>query len=123
CFSCMAHWAEVSVTEQFRIVPLGDENIPATQDQIEAKCPMCRTITHSSLNDEREDALRKHYPRTYQARKLEEEEDGNPAEEVFAIVMYVGNTHEYKPPARATSESENTHEWTFFVRPDRTDII
>jgi phage FluMu protein Com len=120
----MVHWAEVSVTEQFRIVPLDDESTTGTQDQIEVKCPMCRTITNSLPDEERENSLRERYPQTYLARKTEEEEQNeNPAEEVLMMALHVGNTHEYKPPARMASDQENVHEWTFFVRPERTDII
>jgi YEATS family/zinc finger of C3HC4-type, RING len=123
CESCMAHWAEVSVTERFQIVPLNDENTPAAHDQIEVKCPMCRTITTSLPNVDREDALRTRYPLTYQARREEEDADGDLAEEVFTMAVYVGNTHQYKPSGHETSKQGNTHEWTFFVRPERSDII
>jgi RING finger family protein len=126
CASCMAHWAEVSVTEQFEIVPLDDQSTPVTEDQIEVKCPMCRTVTWASPNQERGDTLGERYPRTYKMRKSEEEEDqnGNPAEEVLTMTLYVGNTHQYKPPQGRDNEQDgNTHEWDFFVRPDKTDII
>jgi hypothetical protein len=120
----MAHWAEVSVTAQFQIVPLNDE-ATSSEGQIEAKCPMCRTITRSSPNQARGNALRERYPRTYEMRRNEEEDsEGNPAEDVLMMTVYVGNTHQYKPPQGRGAEPEyNTHEWTFFVRPDRTDII
>jgi hypothetical protein len=121
----MAHWAEVSVTEQFQLVPLDDQTTSETQDQIEVKCPMCRTLTLSSPNKEREVALRQRYPRMYAARKKEEEEeeDGDRTADVVTMVLYVGNTHQYKPPAVETSDQENAHEWTFFVRPGETDLI
>jgi hypothetical protein len=121
CSSCMTHWAEVSVTETFREVPLTDEPTPFSPEEIEVGCPMCRTSTKAVPNAEKELALKEAYTVAYDKRKEEEESD--PLEEIITMTVYVGNTHEYKPPRRKSDDEENAHEWTFFVRPERSDII
>lgn len=121
CESCMAHWADVSVTSQMTIVSLDEE--PATFDAagVEARCPMCRTSTVASFNPTLAEQLAEKYPLTYAEREAEEkkaEEGGEGA--IETLTLYIGNKHHLIMPAEGSS---NRHEWTFFVKPSRTDII
>jgi hypothetical protein len=116
----MAHWAEVSITEQFSTVPFGDEDMTGDEvGQVEVKCPMCRTLTKTSPNGERERELRGRYPDQYRERAKEEAE-GEQDGEVVRIDLYVGNHHEL---VDSRDDNHNKHDWTFFVRPSRTDVI
>jgi hypothetical protein len=121
CNSCMTHWAEVSVTQTFREVPLTDEPTPFSPEEIEVGCPMCRTSTKAIANADKELALKEKYAAAYEKRKEEEENESQ--EEIITMTVYVGNTHEYKPSGRNREDQENAHEWNFFVRPERSDII
>src|SRR4051812_43693910 len=48
CESCMAQWAEVSATSQMVIVDLDEQPTNFDPVQVEAKCPMCRTLTSAT---------------------------------------------------------------------------
>ncbi|RMY56397.1 hypothetical protein D0865_03671 [Hortaea werneckii] len=121
CESCMAHWADVSVTSQMKIVDVDEEPSEFNPvSGVEAKCPMCRTATSASLNEARSEQLRVRYPSIWEERRVEEEGDlSRNAAEIQTITVYIGNRHTLVRDA----EDANVHEWTFFVRPSRTDII
>lgn len=114
----MAHWADVSISSQMTIVDVDEE--PVAFDAVsglEAKCPMCRTQTTASLDLRRGRTLAAKYPMTG-AERRDEEEDGWDGGRIQTLTVYVGNRHR-----RVEAENPNKHEWTFFVRPSRTDII
>lgn len=123
CESCMAHWADVSVTSQMPIVDVDEE--PADFNAVsgvEARCPMCRTLTSASLDSPRAEQLATKYPRAWQNRHVEEQADrgkGTSGGEIQTITVYIGNRHVLTQDA----EDDNVHEWTFFVKPSRTDIV
>jgi hypothetical protein len=123
CESCMAHWADVSVTMQMTTVGLDDEPMVLLPNDIETRCPMCRTSTTASLNELRELDLQARYPETYKVREVEvrEENEDETGASIETLTVYIGNTHR---EARVEDpESHNKHEWKFFVRPSRTDMI
>ncbi|KAF2216795.1 hypothetical protein CERZMDRAFT_32252 [Cercospora zeae-maydis SCOH1-5] len=120
CEFCMAHWADVSVNSQMKIVDV--DEVPETFDAvsgIEAKCPMCRTQTTASYNPDLAARLADDYPVTTRERSLEEADSLGEQGGIQTLTVYVGNRHRYV----ADSETANCHEWTFFVKPSRTDII
>ncbi|KAF7185481.1 YEATS domain-containing protein 2 [Pseudocercospora fuligena] len=124
CESCMAHWADVSVMTQMQIVDVDSE--PVAFDAVsglEAKCPMCRTQTTASLNPTLADSLKAKYPQTWAERHLEEADSslGSDQASIQTLTVYIGNRH--RMIGEPTEERSNQHEWTFFVRPSRTDII
>lgn len=119
CESCMSHWADVSIQSQITIVSLDEQPSSFTASEVEAKCPMCRTQTSASLNPQLAEQLELRYPNTYEER--EDEERLNEADSsVQTLTLYIGNEHRLVEPE---GESANMHDWTFFVRPSRTDII
>lgn len=122
CEACMAHWAEVSVLH----MPIVDvDEVPESFNAVtglQAKCPMCRTQTPATLNAEMAQRLEKAYPLTWRERKVEDEvgEQGS----VQTLTVYIGNRHRVITTGTKHKDgSSNSHEWTFFVRPSRTDII
>lgn len=122
CESCMAHWADVSITSQMTTVGLDDRAVVLLPNEIETRCPMCRTPTTASLDTGREMALRQSYPVLYQSREAEsrtvrEDDFGSSIE---TLTVYIGNEHSL---IRTEGESNNKHHWKFFVRPSRTDLI
>ena len=123
CESCMAHWADVSVISQMTIVSLDDIPTSMAANAVEARCPMCRTPTTASLNPNLEESLRSRYPSTYASRQAEEAIPSAEETTIETLTLYIGNTHRLKPPSDPDDTTSNIHEWTFFVRPSRTDII
>lgn len=121
CKSCMAQWADVSLSAPMIIVSVDEEarDFDAATG-IEAKCPMCRTQTSASLDEDRGAALRSKYSSSYAERQLEEEQDEESQEAIQTVTVYIGNRHELIQPE---DESPNMHQWTFFARPSRSDII
>ncbi|KAK4950363.1 hypothetical protein LTR10_011344 [Elasticomyces elasticus] len=121
CKSCMATWADVSLSTPMTIVSVDEE--PKDFDSatgLEARCPMCRAQTSASLDEARHAALQSNYPRTYIERQTEEAEIEDGRESIQTITLYIGNRHGLITPSEG---SANMHEWTFFVKPSRTDII
>ncbi|EMC99099.1 hypothetical protein BAUCODRAFT_22388 [Baudoinia panamericana UAMH 10762] len=122
CRTCMARWAEVSISAPMTIVRVDEE--PQDFDAatgLEARCPMCRTYTTASLDHPLADRLQSTYPAVYGERGSEEADDGDQHDSIQTITVYIGNSHELIQPAE--QESHNIHRWTFFVRPSRNDII
>jgi hypothetical protein len=123
CESCMAHWADVSITSQMTTVGLDDEPLELLPNDVETSCPMCRTPTTASLNKDRARKLEARYPETYKVREAEER-SGNEDESgasVEALTLYIGNTH--RLVRVEDPESHNKHDWKIFVRLSKTDMI
>lgn len=124
CESCFSHWADISLNTQR--IGLGldiDEEVVLPPREIEAKCPMCRTVSAAPLNQARNDDLLRKYPLTYAARSKEhlrelEDEDGNLVE---PVTIYIGNEHNLM--RRESDGSGNIHSWRFFIRLSRNDIV
>lgn len=119
CFICMAHWAEISLSSQMTIVDVDEEPVPFNPvSDLEAKCPMCRTQTVAAPDVGRAEALKGKYPRVWAERETEEGEGDGEMGGVQTFTVYVGNRHKI-----VESEDANSHEWAFFVKPSRTDIL
>ena len=122
CEPCMAQWADVSITSQMTRVGLDDEATVFLPHEIETRCPMCRTLTNSVLDPTRERLLQMQYPSSYQVREgqsraAEEDEFGSTIE---TLTVYIGNEHS---EIRADEGSNNKHQWKFFIRPSRSDLL
>ncbi len=123
CKSCMNLWAEISINQQMTIVGLDDQTMTFHPSQLEIKCPMCRTPSTATLNGTREASLRISYPQTYLTREVEERTaaEDDFVDSVETLTLYIGNTHQLI--RLDNDESQNKHNWKFFVRPSRTDLI
>lgn len=98
-----------------------DTPLRLSSSTLSVKCPMCRTLTTARADRSRERTLRTNYPSTYAERSVDAAqpnavEDG----ETEVLTIYIGNGHRL---VRTEDESSNKHEWLFFVRPSRTDLI
>lgn len=122
CSYCMKTWADNSVAVLNSAVSLDHEPEVLLPLEIETSCPMCRRHTTASPNREIERELQRAYPRTYAAREAEVkvEEAAGDGDGAETLVMYVGNTHS---EIRVKEDGHNKHEWNFFIRPSRTDVI
>ncbi|PZC90909.1 YEATS multi-domain protein [Pyrenophora tritici-repentis] len=127
CASCMAQWADTSSTTRIEHSSLDvhladfDPNYDPTYD-LEANCPMCRTHTTAAPDAALAAHLEKEYPVTYAARRVEEavERGGVVGQDgVEGVMILIGNTHKLVRHAGDANE----HDWTFFVRMSRQDII
>ncbi|QDS68999.1 hypothetical protein FKW77_009403 [Venturia effusa] len=120
CESCMAHWADASITSQMTIVGLEDEAPILLPHEIETRCPMCRSSTTASVDGSRASKLASQYPSTYHARKADEQMIDE-SQAVETLTLYIGNTHNHI--RNEDTESKNKHEWKFFIRTSRNDLI
>lgn len=127
CASCMAQWADVSSANHIEPssldINLADFNphYDPTYD-LEANCPMCRTRTNAAPDKTLAKRLEKKYPTTYAERRVEEEvERGTKvgSDGVEGVMILIGNKHR----AERGSEDANQHDWTFFVRTSRPEIV
>lgn len=123
----MAQWADASQTNNITHSSLDldlasfDPNYDPTYD-LEANCPMCRTPTTASPDTQLACQLEQRYPTTYKERREEEEvEKGQRMGEggTEGVMILIGNRHRIERGA----ETANTHDWTFFVRLSRPDIV
>lgn len=126
CQSCMAHWADVSAASaHMAIVPLTDaEPAPdAHPGFVEARCPMCRTVTSAARDGARERALRRRYPGVWVERQREEDDGGEGVGgdgKVETVTVFLGNTHKL---LQDEDGDGNCHEWSFFVRISDTEVV
>lgn len=117
CSRCLRHWADVSMSSNMTILPLSDPEDTSAPPLLEVKCPMCRTLTTTTSATTLAKQISARYPVLYKQRSAE---DLSIHEDIRTIVVYIGNKHSLVPAAPG---SGNCHDWTFFVRPSRTDII
>ncbi|KAJ8117005.1 hypothetical protein OPT61_g1695 [Boeremia exigua] len=100
-------------------------NFDPTHDytyDLEANCPMCRTHTTASPDQTLAKQLARRYPLTYADRRVEEEVDRGSRvgyNGVEGIMILIGNKHKLV----RSSENENQHDWTFFVRTSRPELV
>jgi hypothetical protein len=101
-----------------------DEDTPEVllPNEIESSCPMCRTSSTARPDQARERALKQRYPHTYAERQAEAQSDEVEGS-LETLTLYIGNTHRNVRLDTGEQETHNKHEWNFFVRPSRTDII
>ena len=124
----MAQWADASTLTTIIPSPLDlnlsafDPHYDPTPD-LEVGCPMCRTLTTGVLDMDLVAALEERYPDTYKERREEEmEAKGERIGEdgVEGLMILIGNRHRLE---RGVDEGPNKHDWTFFVRISRPDIV
>jgi hypothetical protein len=124
----MAQWASTSTTSNISHSSLDldltpfDPNYDPAYD-LEANCPMCRTPTTASPDDTLAGQLEARYPITYQERKIEEEVERGVrvgAGGAEGVMVLIGNRHRLE---RGRTEDANQHDWTFFVRMSRPDLV
>ena len=123
----MTTWVSASQFQN-RIVHVDVDTDPAVFDTVaamQAGCPMCRTFTRALPSAARRTELQAKYPRTYVERQTEAVSEARPdgAENEESITLYIGNRHQELPVPTTGEPAENTHCWTFFVRPSRADIV
>ena len=125
CRFCMATWASTSQEAPMTIVDVDSEPVPFDAvSGLEARCPMCRTLTSALPDAQRDGTLRLKYPQTWTQRYRETaaEQNTESSGSIQTITVHIGNRHTLIPP-REGELAENQHEWDFFVRPSRTDIV
>jgi hypothetical protein len=125
CRFCMATWASTSLAAPMTVVDVDSEPVPFDAvSGLEARCPMCRTLTSALPDVQRDETLRSKYPQTWTQRHRETaaDESTESSGSIETITVHIGNRHTLIPP-RAGELAENQHEWDFFVKPSRTDII
>ncbi|ORY67108.1 uncharacterized protein BCR38DRAFT_426106 [Pseudomassariella vexata] len=127
CKFCMATWASVSLAAPMIIVDVDEEPVPFDAvSELEARCPMCRMQTTASDNAQRAAHLKATYPQKWAERAAEVEADRERRAEggdgIQTMTVYIGNRHETVSPS-GDDLMQNRHEWTFFVKPSRTDIV
>ena len=127
CKTCMAIWAQTSLEAPMVRVDVDEEPVDFDPvSELEARCPMCRTMTSAREDGPRAQQLRSRYPRTWAERLTEDEspQGEEPAEAIQTITVYIGNRHKLVQPSVEEGDlPQNQHEWTFFVKPSRPDII
>lgn len=83
---------------------------------------MCRTHTTAKPDESLARQLKRKYPITYAERQVEEEvERGSRVGQdgVEGMMILIGNKHKLL----RESEDANEHDWTFFVRTSRPELV
>ncbi|KAI8941694.1 hypothetical protein NX059_002904 [Plenodomus lindquistii] len=123
----MAQWADASSTNRIEHSSMDvnladfDPNYDPSYD-LEANCPMCRTCSAATPDKKLGKQLEKKYPDLYAKRRVEEEiERGSRigSDGIQAVMILIGNKHRLVRGA----DDANQHDWTFFVRTFRPDLI
>jgi hypothetical protein len=131
CRACMAQWASASQTVPMRPSSLDldlrdfDPHYDPTEDpadDLEARCPMCRTPTIAHPDVALARALDAKYPQTSAERRTEVAAARAPSsgEGVENVAILIGNRHQLVGGADGPG---NKHDWTFFVRLSRPDLV
>jgi hypothetical protein len=123
----MAQWADTSSTNRIEASSwdVDLEDFDPTYDptyDLAANCPMCRTSTTAAPDTSLAGELERRYPATYAERRVEEEVEKGARigrDGVEGVMILIGNKHGL---VRDT-EDANMHDWTFFVRTSRPDLV
>ncbi|KAF2650809.1 hypothetical protein K491DRAFT_576987, partial [Lophiostoma macrostomum CBS 122681] len=145
CASCMAQWADASSISSITPSSLDldlthfDPTYDALSElaNLQAPCPMCRTPTTAEAHTGLGRDLEARYPATYAQRRVDENADrgdrlGRDGGE--GVTILIGNRHRLEARRGAGEEGReserergrervNRHDWTFFVRLSRLDIV
>lgn len=125
CKFCMATWASTSLALPMTIVDVDEETeeFDPVAD-LEARCPMCRTLTSALPDSRRDQALKSKYPQIWRQRQREAADENieGSGTGIQTITVHIGNRHS-QVPSRPGQLEQNQHEWDFFLRPSRQDII
>lgn len=125
CNFCMATWASTSLAAPMTIVDVDEEPVDFDPvSELEARCPMCRTLTTAQPDAQRDQTLKHKYPRACARRDREAatEQATDSTAGLQTLTVHIGNRHTLVPAAPGDL-AENQHEWTFFVKPSRIDIV
>lgn len=123
CEDCFKTWADVSLNDRMELGLDINEDFAHRPRVIEAKCPMCRTLSLGVVDDARAEMLADLYPKTYAARieetnTVNEDDDGALIEPMEVLI---GNEHQ---SIRVDDdEHNNKHSWRFFVKFSQNDIV
>ncbi|KAJ4354204.1 uncharacterized protein N0V89_005938 [Didymosphaeria variabile] len=123
----MAQWADASQTVPMHPSSLDmdmrdfDPEYDPTYD-LEARCPMCRTPTTAQADLALTQSLEAKYPNSYAERRAEEvtARATTNSEGVENVVILIGNRHKL---VGVGDEPGNKHDWTFFVRLSRPELV
>jgi hypothetical protein len=124
CKFCMAQWASVSLAAPMTIVDVDEEPVEFDAvSELEARCPMCRTMTTATANPTLAQEIKSKYPLTHGEREAEAQAEahGLGGDAIHTITVYIGNRHTQVPGSPGSPH--NIHDWTFFVKPTRNEII
>lgn len=123
CRLCMATWAATTLAAPMTIVDVDEEPVAFDPIEVQARCPMCRTLTAATSDGARKAELKTKYPQLTSERDAEAEPgDSGESDDGVQTMTVIGNRHQQTPPREGDLE-QNQHEWTFFVKPSRTDIV
>ncbi|KAF2014109.1 hypothetical protein BU24DRAFT_315275, partial [Aaosphaeria arxii CBS 175.79] len=124
CGSCMAQWADASslnhISPSNVDIDLADIEALSDRANLQANCPMCRTATTAALDRDLARTLEEKYPDTWRERAVEEDEARVGVAGIESMVILIGNKHSL---VRASPGSDNQHDWTFFVKCSRSEIV
>ncbi|KAK5051939.1 hypothetical protein LTR84_002742 [Exophiala bonariae] len=134
CQTCI-DWADISIVSSELIdVPLDYNEFPTTDNRRNDRqvlCPLCGTETNLSLRSDLQRTLQVKYLWDYKSRlditPTAEASSGHSKNKVPVLVtltLLIGNTHRLAPLSQLSDKSDqNKHDWTFFVRPSRQEMV
>jgi len=122
---CMTQWADVSVSAQMTLIHLDERPIVETvsTNNVETKCPMYRTQTVANVSQQLERESERAVSQIVRnaRRRKDPVQRCQAGDSVEILTIHIGNEH--RLIRTDESLSNNRHDWKFFVRPSRTDII
>lgn len=100
----MAQWADVSITTHITHVDLDERPVigAVSTNDIETRCPMCRTEAMAKVSRQLEKDLKEQYPKLYALRAAEEEASSEyitSGGSVEILTIYIGNEHRFIQPS------------------------
>lgn len=134
CQNCI-DWADISaVSSELVDVPLDYNEFPTTdsrRNDREILCPFCGTQTPLSLHLDLQRTLRRKYPLQFtsgldvtETTEVSGRLNANQSSALETLTLLIGNTHRIAPLSQLSDASDqNKHDWTFFVRPSRQEMI
>lgn len=119
CHSCYTQWADTAPMQSGN----NDDSNGGFEEvglETEVTCSMCRTITTARPDPETKEMLMGKYPVLYDKRAREEAELKS-GEGLEKFTVLVGNMH--RLVEREGEVGGNKHDWTFFVRFSKPEIV
>lgn len=119
CQSCI-RWADLSVAS----TGLVTISLDSEGDDYHVICPLCANVTGAAIDSDCQRRIKTTYPNLYRLSRwcLPNHQNENfPL--IENLTLDIGNTHRIKHVTAPQMIHRNRHDWTFFVRPSKPDLV
>lgn len=119
CQSCI-RWANLSVIS----TDLVTISLDSEGDEHQVICPLCGKVTGAAIDSSCQQRIEMNYPNSYRLSRwclASRQSERFPL--IENLTLDIGNTHRTTHVTAPEMIHRNRHDWTFFLRPSKPDLV